>query len=107
MVMLTTQEWKDVERYDRMTAAQMQDHQEPEDIDPVALHYALMIESQMEEITFQTAEIGALSRIKTAFRKESRIIQFCDYFIRIADAMMEDATDAVEKIRAEKKSCRV
>ena len=107
MVMLTAQEWKDVERYDRMTTAQMQEHQMPEDIDPVALHYALMIKGHMDEITFQTEEIGALSRIKTAFRKERRIIQFCDYFIRISDAMMEDATDAVEKIRAEKKSCRV
>lgn len=105
--MLTAQEWKDVERYDRMTAAKVQEHQKPEDIDPVALHYTLMIKSHMEEITFQAAEIGALSRIKTAFRKEGRIIQFCDYFIRIADAMMEDASNAVEKIRAEKKSCRV
>ena len=111
--MLTTEEWKGVEEYDRWTAAQMDAIRQAdvvEDIRPenqLAAHLDVMIRHHREEIAFQGAEIGMLNRLKTTFRKDNHIVQLCDFHIRICNAIMEDASRDAERIRAEKKSCRV
>lgn len=106
--MLTEQEWADAEAYNRMTAAQLDEQSQP-DPKPYTLddHLDGMIRFHHEEIAFQGAEIGALQIVKTMFRKSKHINQLCDFHIRICNAVMEDSLNAIERIKAEKKSCRV
>ena len=106
--MLTEQEWADVEAYDRMTAAQLAEQNRPEP-KPYTLadHLDALIRFHHEEIAFQGAEIGALQIVKTQFRKNKHINQLCDFHIRICNAVMEDALHAIDRIKSEKKSCRV
>lgn len=106
--MLTEQEWADVEAYDRMTAAQLAEQNQPDE-KPYTLsdHLDTQIRFHQEEIAFQGAEIGALQIVKTRFRKNKIIVGLCDMHARICDDIMQEAMNAVERLKAEKKSCRV
>lgn len=106
--MLTEQERADAEAYDRMTAAQLAEQNQPEP-KPYTLadHLDAMIRFHQEEIAFQGAEIGALQIVKTAFRKNKLIVGLCEMHARICDDIMQEAMNAVERLKAEKKSCRV
>lgn len=109
MVMLTEQEWADAREYQRMTARKIDEIRQMDavEIDPRAEHLDMMLSCHLAEIAFQGAEIGMLNRLKTTFRKDNHIVQLCDFHIRICNAIMEDASRDAERIRAEKKSCRV
>jgi hypothetical protein len=109
MVILTETEQAQATAYDRMTARQSDDIRQTDgvDIDPRAEHLNMMLSCHLAEIAFQGEEIGMLNRLKTTFRKNNRIVQLCDFHIRICNAIMEDASRDAERIRAEKKSCRV
>lgn len=109
MVMLTEQEWADAREYQRMTARKIDEIRQMDavEIDPRAEHLDAMLSCHLAEIAFQGVEIGMLNRLKTTFRKNNHIVQLCDFHIRICNAIMEDASRDAERIRAEKKSCRV
>jgi len=106
--MLRPEERADVEAYDRSTAAQLAEQNRP---DPkpytIADHLDAQIRFQQEEIAFQGEEIGMLAKTKTAFRKVPMIVGLCEMHARICDDMMQEATDAIERLKAEKKSLRV
>lgn len=106
--MLTEQERKDVEAYDRHTAEQMAERDQHEE-KPYTLsaHLDTQIRFHQEEFAFQGAEIGALQIVKTRFRKNKIIVGLCDMHARICDDIMQEAMNAVERLKAEKKSCRV
>ena len=106
--MLTDREWQDVETYDRYTAEQLaeRDRTEPAPY-TLAEHLDAQISFHQEEIAFQGAEIGTLQIVKTRFRKNKLIVGLCDMHARICDDIMQEAMNAVERLKAEKKSCRV
>jgi hypothetical protein len=106
MVILTETEQAQAIAYDRMTATQMQPV-EATDINPVEFHLDAMLQSYQREISFNGAEIGALSKIRTTFRKNKLVVALCDLHIRICNDIMAEALEKINAIRAEKKPCRV
>ena len=103
--LLTKEEWRRVEAYDKTTAKELDAQENPVKPKQEPSLYELLEAEGLDNIRDYTGEIAFFQGLRERNAGAGRLVQWCDYFIRLYKNFMGNEFENLRRWRHERESC--